>query len=72
MERNFSAKNFSRTWNPGITELRKLVTTEEGLPAFVQIFTEQPKTRRASFVKAFPDLRDAAKALIALKNQRKL
>lgn len=72
MERNFSAKYFSRTWNPGITELRKLVTTEEGLPAFVQIFTEQPKTRSASFVKAFPDLRDAAKALIALKNQRKL
>ena len=48
------------------------MSTEEGLPAAVQFFTEQPAQHAAPVVNAIPDLRDAAKAIIALKNYRKL
>lgn len=71
-EKNYLAKYGSLSRKPGVTRLRKLLTTEEGLSAAVQFFTEQPAIHTTPFTKAFPDLRDAAKAVIALKNYRKL
>ena len=72
VEKQFSAKYASRSQKPGVRELRKLMSTEEALPAAVQFFTEQPAQHTAPVVNALPDLRDAAKAIIALKNYRKL
>lgn len=72
VEKQFSAKYASKSKKPGIKELRKLMSTEEGLPAAVQFFTEQPAQHAAPVGNAIPDLRDAAKAIIALKNYRKL
>ena len=71
-EKNFALKYASGIRNAGLQELRRLLSTEEGLPAFVHIFTEQPTMRNTTLVKAFPDMRDAANAIIALKNYRKL
>ncbi len=71
-ERPFIAKYASRSRKPGVRELRKLMSTEEALPAAVQFFTEQPARHAAPFLNDFPDTRDAARAIIALKNYRKL
>ena len=72
VEKNYFAKYGFPARKPGVTKLRKLLPAEEELPAAVQFFTEQPAVHTTPFTKAFPDLRDAAKAVIALKNYRKL
>ena len=72
LTKNYLSKYGPLSRKPGVTRLRKLLTTEEGLSAAVQFFTEQPAIHTTPFTKAFPDLRDAAKAVIALKNYRKL
>ena len=54
------------------TQIVVIAGGPSGLSAAVQFFTEQPAIHTTPFTKAFPDLRDAAKAVIALKNYRKL
>ncbi|MBR6088870.1 MAG: hypothetical protein IKP86_02980, partial [Anaerolineaceae bacterium] len=55
-----------------ITDLKNLLSTEAGIPAIVRAFSELPASRNSPLLKAFPDAVDAAKAVIALKNYRKL
>lgn len=72
MERKYKQKYSYGSRYFGLPELRRLVTTENGLPAFVHILTEQPTVKYSSFIRAFPEMISAASAIIALKNYRKL
>ena len=55
-----------------LNDLKKAAVAGVGVPALVQGFTENPVSRSGNLGKAFPEMTDAANAIIELKNYRKL
>lgn len=54
------------------SDLRRSFAADVSVPSLVQSFTDQPSLRGGPLAKAFPDLANAAMAIIALRNYRKL
>ena len=71
MEQKYAQTVKSGRFSGELLEFRKAVSSGFGIPALVSYFTEQPVSRNGAFSKAYPDLSDAAKAIIALKNHQK-
>ena len=72
MERKYQQKNMNGLRGLNLNELKKAAIAGVGIPALVQSFTENPVNRSGNLGKAFPDMTDAANAIIELKNYRKL
>ena len=71
-EQKYMQNSSTGLWNGVGVDHWKKILAEFGLTALIHSFTKYPVSRTGPLAKAFPDAADAANAIIALKNYRKL
>jgi len=71
-EAEFARAREGASFFPNLPELRRMRQSGTLIPGFVNLFTEQPSARNSAAARAFPDMAAAARAVIELKNRRKL